>query len=134
MVGYLRNRAGVTSLTRLSVHWAERIVATSSSQALRWYSGICTSGYIRSNNSMIFWTRRARSAAVLGRGTSLGEMTFFTAPFVTLGVSAFEFLVRAWFSSLPLSSHLAEACGARSISTTTRFFPPTCGGRLIFGL
>ena len=33
-VGYLANNPGVTSLTRLSVHCAERIVATSSSQGL----------------------------------------------------------------------------------------------------
>ena len=33
MVGYFRNRPGVTSFTRLSVHWAERMVATRSSHA-----------------------------------------------------------------------------------------------------
>ena len=33
--GKRRNRAGVTWLTRASVHWAERIVATSSSKGLR---------------------------------------------------------------------------------------------------
>ena len=32
-VGYLTNRPGVTSLTLLSVHWAERIVAIKSSKA-----------------------------------------------------------------------------------------------------
>jgi len=34
MVGYFLKRPGVTSLTRLSVHWAERMVATRSSQGL----------------------------------------------------------------------------------------------------
>lgn len=33
-VGYLANSPGVTSLTRLSVHWADKMVATRSSQGL----------------------------------------------------------------------------------------------------
>ena len=35
-VGYLRKSSGVTSFTRLSVHCAERIVATRSSQGELW--------------------------------------------------------------------------------------------------
>ena len=45
-VGYFLNKPGVTSLTRLSVHCADRMVATSSSQALRWSNGTFGSGYI----------------------------------------------------------------------------------------
>src|ERR1700685_3074873 len=70
--GYFRNRPGGTSLTRLSVHCAERMVATSNSQQLRWSSGTAGLGYIWSSSSRILRTRAARAAAVLGRGTSLG--------------------------------------------------------------
>src|SRR5690348_8725634 len=66
MVGYFLNRPGVTMLTRLSVHWAERMVATSSSQGLEWCRAQVTPGYISSNVARIFLMRAARSAAVLG--------------------------------------------------------------------
>src|SRR5689334_13863086 len=69
MVAYLRNRPGVTSLTRLSVHCAERMVATSSSQAFEWRKAQVAAGYISSSTARIFWTRAFRSAAVLGLGT-----------------------------------------------------------------
>src|SRR5271165_1019258 len=71
-VGYLAKRPGVTSFTRLSVHWAERIVATSNSQALRWVSAHVALGYIASRARRIFPTRAFLSAAVLGRGTRRG--------------------------------------------------------------
>ena len=37
-VGKRRKSSGVTKLTRTSVHWAERMVATRSSQGVRWVS------------------------------------------------------------------------------------------------
>ena len=43
-VGYLSNNWGVTMLTRTSVHWADRIVATSSSKALWWSNAHVASG------------------------------------------------------------------------------------------
>ena len=43
-VGKRRNSSGVTRFTRTSVHWAERMVATSSSQAERCVSAHSTSG------------------------------------------------------------------------------------------
>src|ERR1700730_7177290 len=45
-VGYLANNPGVTALTRLSVHCAERMVATSNSQGLLWCSAHVAAGYI----------------------------------------------------------------------------------------
>ena len=45
-VGYLANSPGVTSLTRLSVHCAERIVATSNSHGLRCSKAQVASGYM----------------------------------------------------------------------------------------
>ena len=68
-VGYLANRPGVTSLTRLSVHCAERMVATSNSQGLLWCSAQVASGYMRSRRRRISARRCLRSAAVFGRGT-----------------------------------------------------------------
>src|ERR1700691_6168432 len=78
--GYFRNKPGVTSLTRLSVHCADRMVATSSSQQLRWSSGTVGRGYIWSSSLTILRTRLARSAAVLGRGTSFGGVAFEVTP------------------------------------------------------
>ena len=43
-VGKRRKSSGVTMLTRTSVHWAERIVATSSSQGDEWMRAHSTSG------------------------------------------------------------------------------------------
>src|SRR5438132_3821977 len=43
-VGYLWNSPGVTLLTITSVHWADKIVAISSSQALLWCSAQRTLG------------------------------------------------------------------------------------------
>src|ERR1700693_4022077 len=99
MVGYFAKRAGVTSLTRLSVHCADRMVATSSSHALRWSSGTFGLGYISSSSLIILATRAARSAAVLGRGTNLGGVAFF----VTLGLSL---LAKISCCASPLSSPL----------------------------
>src|SRR5678815_1804151 len=45
-VGYLANRPGVTSFTRLSVHCAERIVATSNSQGLPCFNAQVAPGYM----------------------------------------------------------------------------------------
>src|SRR2546421_4666175 len=42
--GYFLNSAGVTRFTRLSVHCAERIVATSSSSGLEWFNSQCAFG------------------------------------------------------------------------------------------
>src|SRR3989442_170992 len=66
-VGYLANSPGVTSLTRLSVHCAERMVATSNSQGVRCVSAQVTSGYIRSRPCRISAMRAFRPAAVFGR-------------------------------------------------------------------
>jgi hypothetical protein len=43
-VRYFANSAGVTMFTRLSVHWAERMVATASSMGVRQSSSQCASG------------------------------------------------------------------------------------------
>src|SRR2546422_4220074 len=48
--------------TRASVHWAERIVATSSSSALEWLRAHLASGYARSRRATIF-VARVRSSA-----------------------------------------------------------------------
>src|SRR5258708_16392619 len=69
MVGYFANKPGVTSFTRLSVHCAERMVATSSSQGVWCERAQVTPGYILSKPCRIFLTRAARSAAVLGSFT-----------------------------------------------------------------
>ena len=42
--GNLANSAGVTILTRTSVHWADRMVAISSSSGLEKFSSQCASG------------------------------------------------------------------------------------------
>ena len=42
--GEARKSSGVTMLTRTSVHWAERMVATSSSQGERWVRAHSTAG------------------------------------------------------------------------------------------
>src|ERR1700693_2449706 len=119
MVGYFAKRPGVTSLTLLSVHCADRMVATKSSHALRWRRGTFGFGYISSSSLIILATRAARSAAVLGRGTNLGGVAF-----VTLGLSL---LAKISCYASPLSSHLADACGARFILTITRCWPGTSG-------
>src|SRR5580658_949062 len=78
IVGYFRTRPGVTSLTRLSVHCAERIVATSNCQALEWWSAQVAPGYIRSKIARIFCRRARRSAAFFGFATTcLGVGTPF---------------------------------------------------------
>jgi len=69
IVGYLANNPGVTSLTRLSVHCAERIVATRSSQGLWCSNAHVASGYISSRPARISATRCFRSAAFFGRFT-----------------------------------------------------------------
>src|ERR1700677_2196295 len=68
-VGYLANRPGVTRFTRLSVHCAERIVATSNSHGLRCTNAHVALGYIWSRRLRIPAIRAFRSAAVLGRFT-----------------------------------------------------------------
>src|SRR5580658_5510795 len=73
MVGYFRNNSGVTMLTRLSVHCAERMVATRSSQALEWCKAQVAPGYILSSVARSFLTRAARSAAVFGLATGFGK-------------------------------------------------------------
>src|SRR6185369_10523742 len=55
--GYRRNRPGVTRLTRLSVHWAERIVAMSNSSGFEWFNSQWASGYVASKPSMILRVR-----------------------------------------------------------------------------
>src|SRR5262249_38365540 len=84
-VGYLANSPGVTSLTRLSVHCAERIVATSSSQGLRCVSAQVTSGYIWSSRFRISAIRAWRSAAVLGRATLADGSGFLGKPYLSIG-------------------------------------------------
>src|SRR5438552_17256668 len=85
-VGYLANSPGVTSLTRLSVHCAERIVATSNSQGVRCVSAQVTSGYIRSRRLRISATRAWRSAAVLGRVmTRPAGDGFLGKPYLSIG-------------------------------------------------
>jgi len=71
---------------------------------------------------MIFLRRAARSAAVLGRGTSFGGVAF-----VTLLLS---FPAKASCLCSPLLSHLAAACGVHFTLTITRCFPETSGVRL----
>src|SRR5258708_357020 len=56
-VGYLRNRMGVTILTRTSVHWAERMVATRSSHGLVCVRAQVTPGYNPSRRCSIGCTR-----------------------------------------------------------------------------
>ena len=68
-VGYFRNSPGVTSFTRLSVHCAERIVATSNSHGFRCNSAHSAFGYVRSSTARISASRSLRSAAVFGRFT-----------------------------------------------------------------
>src|SRR6184192_3525784 len=61
---YFANRAGVTMLTRASVDWADRMVATSSSSALSWRSAHVAPGYACSRRATILRTRRRRAASV----------------------------------------------------------------------
>src|ERR1035438_5614788 len=133
MVGYLAKRRGVTSFTRLSVHCADRMVATSSSHASRWRSGTFGLGYMSSSSLIVLATRAARSPAVLGRGTNLGGVAFFVTLifFVTLGLSL---LAKISCYASPLSSHLADACGARFILTTIRCWQASSGVRSRYGL
>src|SRR5215213_8328592 len=56
-VGQRRNSPGVIWLTTTSVDWADRMVATSSSQAERWSRAVVTAGYLAA--------RRARISAAL---------------------------------------------------------------------
>ena len=51
--GKASNRAGVTMLTRLSVHWAERITATRSWKGLSKRSSEATSGRFSENQPII---------------------------------------------------------------------------------
>src|ERR671935_199956 len=67
-VGYLRKSSGVTMFTRSSVHCAERIVATSSSNGVRNSSAMVASGYARASRSRIFLARAcfaARASAIV---------------------------------------------------------------------
>src|SRR6185437_5251936 len=67
-VGYAAKSAGVARFTRTSVHCAERIVATSSSHALRWFSAQTALGYAFSSPSRIAAIRSGASGfAVLPR-------------------------------------------------------------------
>src|SRR5687767_12863181 len=50
--------------TRASVHWADRIVATSSSSGLAWCSAQVASGYACSRRATILRARALRSAGV----------------------------------------------------------------------
>src|SRR6266516_2584749 len=81
---YFANRPGVTSLTRLSVHCAERIVSTSNSHGLRCVSAQVTSGYIWSRRFRISATRAWRSAAVLGRATRANGGGFLGKPYLSI--------------------------------------------------
>src|SRR5580704_9805695 len=96
IVGYFSKRPGVTSLTTLSVHCAERIVATSNSQQSRWCRGTVGWGYISSRILRILPRRVLRSAAVLGRGISFGGVAF-----------------GGFFVATPLSSHGGPAAHGR---------------------
>src|SRR5881394_1143327 len=61
---YFANRAGVTRLTRASVDWADRMVATSSWSALSWRSAQVASWYACSSRATILRTRRRRAVRV----------------------------------------------------------------------
>ena len=63
-VGYRANSAGVTLFTISSVHWADRIVATSSWNGIRATSAHSASGYVAARRSI---TIGARCFAPLGR-------------------------------------------------------------------
>jgi hypothetical protein len=76
---------------------------------------------------MILASRAERSAAVLGRGTSLGGVAFFATLVLSL-------LAKISCYASPLSSHLADACGARFILTIIRFWQASSGGRSRYGL
>src|ERR1017187_9999319 len=54
---YFLNRVSVTMLTRLSVHCAERIVATKSSSGLAWFNSQCAPGYAFCKPAMTFFVR-----------------------------------------------------------------------------
>src|SRR5437763_11928457 len=73
---YFANRAGVTRLTRASVDWADRMVATSSWSALSWRSAQVASWYACSSRATILRTRRRRAVRVSRptprRGLALG--------------------------------------------------------------
>src|SRR5262245_60319943 len=56
-VGYFANNPGVTRFTLLSVHCADRMVATNNSHGLWWMSAQVTSGYILSRRRRISATR-----------------------------------------------------------------------------
>src|SRR6266513_3612146 len=80
-VWYFANSAGVTILTRASVDWAERIVATSSSSALLWRNAQVASGYAFSSRALILRTRARRSVSLSRPERLLG------GAFVLVGIS-----------------------------------------------
>ncbi len=56
-VGYAAKRAGVTMLTRLSVHWAESMTATRHWKGLAKWSSLSATGMLASNQARILWNR-----------------------------------------------------------------------------
>ena len=74
--GYLSNNAGVTRLTRLSVHCAERMVATSSSYASRKRSSLNASGCCACSLARTFRVNaggQGSDSARFPRGTGLED-------------------------------------------------------------
>src|SRR5262245_914919 len=65
---YLANRSLVTMFTRSSVHWAERIVAISSSKGVSWTSAHSASAYSRESNSATWRARFLLLVAAAGIG------------------------------------------------------------------
>src|SRR5271169_1959497 len=71
-VGYFANNPGVTMFTRTSVDWAERIVATSNSHALRCVRAQVTWGYIWSRPAIIWRTRSGFTGSYLAAALFFG--------------------------------------------------------------
>src|SRR5262249_30451922 len=79
-VGYFWNSTGVTIFTRTSVHWAERMVATRSSQALLCFRAQVTAGDA--------WVKSCKIALILAgaSGSSPLILRAGLAFFVTAGL------------------------------------------------
>src|SRR3954469_21986911 len=82
-VGYFLKMAGVTMFTRASVHCADRMVATSSSQALRCVSAHCTFGYVASRRRKISATRFGSGGVNFRAGMAKGQSNF-SRPAITM--------------------------------------------------
>lgn len=117
-VGYAANSAGVVWLTRRSVVWADRTVATSSSKGLRKSSSGWAYGYTSASSRLIRRARRTMERWDSGLAGLVGRAGAVFAAFA--GVAG-AFLAAAFTGSAAFTAFLDAAFLATGFSATVFF-------------